>query len=133
GGPGLARRRRAERLAGRAPRQLRLTRRDRFILFGPAAVLLMGWLVLPATLGLFATLTSYSPFSPTIRFTALDNYAAVLGDRQFAAAVRNILAFTAVAVPLELGLGFGLAYLLRRPLWGRGLWRVVLLAPWLVS
>jgi ABC-type sugar transport system permease subunit len=33
----------------------------------------------------------------------------------------------------ELVIGFGLAYLLRRPFRGRGLLRVLLLAPWLVS
>jgi multiple sugar transport system permease protein len=57
----------------------------------------------------------------------------VLTDPQFAAAVRNIAVFTAVAVPLELAIGFLLAYLLRRPLRGRGLLRVLLLLPWLVS
>jgi multiple sugar transport system permease protein len=38
-----------------------------------------------------------------------------------------------VSVPLELSLGFGLAFLLREPFPGRGLVRVILLLPWLVS
>jgi len=112
---------------------MRLTRRDRLILFAPAAVLLTGWLVLPALIGLFATFTTYTPFGTLVRFSGLQNFAAVLRDREFAAAVRNIAVFTVVAVPLELGIGFALAYLLRRPIRGRGLWRVLLLVPWLVS
>jgi multiple sugar transport system permease protein len=112
---------------------VRLTRRERIVLFAPLAVLLGGWLVLPAVLGLIATFTTYSPFTTTVRFSGLANYAAVVQDPQFGAAVRNIAAFTVVAVPLELAVGFAIAYLLRRPIKGRALWRVLLLAPWLVS
>jgi multiple sugar transport system permease protein len=89
--------------------------------------------VLPAVLGLTATFTTYSPFGSPLRFSALNNYSTVFGDHAFAAAVRNITVFTVFAVPLELLIGFGLAYLLRRPIRGRGLWRVLLLMPWLVS
>ena len=112
---------------------MRLNRRDRIVLFGPLAVLLGGWLVVPAVLGLVATFTTYSPFTTTVRFSGFANYAAVVQDPQFGAAIRNIAVFTAVAVPLELVIGFGIAYLLRRPIKGRALWRVLLLAPWLVS
>jgi multiple sugar transport system permease protein len=112
---------------------VRLTRRDRIVLFAPLALLLGGWFVLPAVLGLFATLTTYSPFTTMVQFSGFANFAAVVQDPQFGAATRNIVVFTAVAVPLELGLGFGIAYLLRRPIKGRALWRVLFLAPWLVS
>ncbi len=112
---------------------MRLTRRDRLFLFAPLAALLSGWLGLPALLGLFATFSTYSPFATSIHFAGLSNYLAVIEDPQFGAAVRNIAVFTVVAVPLELVIGFGLAYLLRRPVRGRGLWRLLLLLPWLVS
>ncbi len=112
---------------------MRLTRRDRLILFAPAAVLLAGWLILPAVLGLLASFTDYSPFRQALHFSGLNNYAAVLGDQIFTTAVRNVALFTIVAVPLELGIGFGLAYLLRGPIRGRRLWQVLLLLPWLVS
>src|SRR6266567_5839349 len=112
---------------------MRLTRRDRLVLFAPLAVLLSGGLALPALLGLFATFSTYSPFSTSTRFTGLENYVAVIQDPQFGAAARNIAVFTVVAVPLELVIGFGIAYLLRRPLRGRSLWRMLLLLPWLVS
>ena len=103
------------------------------VLFAPLVVLLDGWLVLPAILGLLASFTTYSPLTTTIRFSGLANYAVVLGDPQFLAAIRNIIVLTGVAVPLELAVGFGIAYLLRRPMKGRAAWRVLLLAPWLVS
>ncbi|TME81404.1 MAG: sugar ABC transporter permease, partial [Chloroflexi bacterium] len=112
---------------------MRLSRRDRVILFAPAAVLLTGWLILPAVLGLLASLTDYSPFAQAVHLSGLTNYAAVLSDHLFTVAVRNVAVLTMVAVPLELAIGFGLAYLLRGPIWGRRLWRVLLLLPWLVS
>src|SRR6266480_4605288 len=112
---------------------MRLSRRDRVILFAPAALLLTGWLILPAVLGLLASLTDYSPFAQAVHLTGLTNYATVLSDHLFTAAVRNVAVLTMVVVPLELAIGFGLAYLLRGPIWGRGLWRVLLLLPWLVS
>jgi len=112
---------------------VRLTRRDRIVLFAPLAVLLGGWLVLPAVLGLVATFTTYSPFTTTVRLSGFANYTAIVQDPQFGAAIRNIAVFTAAAVPLELAVGFGIAYLLRRPIKGRALWRVLFLAPWLVS
>jgi len=112
---------------------VRLTRRDRLVLFAPLAVLLGGWLVVPALIGLGATLTTYSPLTTTITFAGLQNYANVVHDPQFAEATRNVFVFTFLAVPLELVLGFCLAYLLRRPVWGRSWWRGLLLLPWLVS
>jgi ABC-type sugar transport system permease subunit len=112
---------------------VRLTRRDRLLLFAPLAILLGGWLVIPALVGLGATLTTYSPLTTSVEFAGWRNYTDVLHDPQFGAAVRNVAIFTLIAVPLELGLGFGIAYLLRRPFRGRSWWRGLLLLPWLVS
>jgi len=112
---------------------VRLTRRDRLVLFAPLALLLAGWLVLPALLGLLATFSTYSPFATSVQFSGLANYAAVVRDPLFGAAARNVAVFTLVAVPLELTIGFSAAYLLRRPFRGRAALRVLLLLPWLVS
>lgn len=112
---------------------MKLTRWDRLLLFAPAAVLLTGWLLLPALLGFVATLTTYAPFGGPIRFAGLAEYMAVVRDPEFAAALWNIAVFTAASVPLELLVGFGLAYLLVGTTGGRAALRLLLLAPWLVS
>jgi multiple sugar transport system permease protein len=112
---------------------VRLTKRQRLLLLGPLTVVLGLSFVAPVLLGFLATFTSFAPGLTAVRFTGLANYAAVLHDREFLTAVRNIATFTIVAVPLELAVGFGLAYLLRRPFRGRAILRVVLLIPWLVS
>jgi multiple sugar transport system permease protein len=112
---------------------LKLTARERAVLLTPLALLLAGWLVGPALAGLVATFTDYSPFTTSVRWVGLANFAAVVRDPQFADAARNIAVFVLLAVPLELAVGFAIALLLRRPLRGRAAWRVVLLLPWLVS
>jgi len=112
---------------------VRLTHRDHLLLFAPLAILIGGWLVIPALVGLSATLTTYSPLTTAVAFVGWQNYSDVLHDPQFGEAVRNVAIFALVAVPLELGLGFAIAYLLRRPFRGRSWWRGLLLLPWLVS
>jgi multiple sugar transport system permease protein len=112
---------------------VRLTKSERLLLYGPLAIVLSIWLIIPALLGLAATLTNYAPAQPAIRWVGLHNFEALLADRSFAAAVRNIAVFSVLAVPLELVVGFGLAYLLRRPFRGRAAVRMMLLLPWLVS
>jgi multiple sugar transport system permease protein len=112
---------------------VRLSRQQQLLLFGPLVLLLAVGLLGPSVLGFLATFTSYAPGQGAIRFIELANYIAVLRDGEFMAAVRNIVVFTALAVPLELVIGFGLAYILRRPMRGRAILRVLLLIPWLVS
>src|SRR5260370_39972580 len=112
---------------------MRLTRRDRLLLSSPVPVLLAGWLILPAVLGVLEGFTDYSPLRRALHFSGPNNWSSVLGDKIFTRAVRNVALFSIVAVPLELGIGFGLAYLLRGPIRGRRLWQVLLLRPWLVS
>src|SRR5205814_2673777 len=47
--------------------------------------------------------------------------------------IRNAVVFTIVTVGLELIAGIMVAYALRRPFFGRGIVRFILLLPWLVS
>lgn len=108
-------------------------RSERLLFFLPLALLLLPFLIGPAVFGFLVSFTNYAPIQPHLRFVGPDNYAVVLRDPQFRAAFRNITVFSLVAVPAELAIGFALAYLLREPFRGRGLLRIVLLIPWLVS
>jgi multiple sugar transport system permease protein len=83
--------------------------------------------------GLFASFTDYSPFVTHLRFTGLANYAYLLADSFFGASFRTIALFSFVTVPLELLIGFAVAFLLRDRFRGWSVVRVVLLIPWLIS
>lgn len=110
-----------------------LTKTHRLLLLTPLALVLLPFLIGPALFGLWASFSGFSPGLTVGRFVGFRNYAAVLGDRQFLLAARNIAWFSGIAVFLELAIGFGLAYGLRDSLRRRSVWRVILLLPWLVS
>lgn len=105
----------------------------RWLAVGPAALLILLFLIIPAGLGLGSTFTNYSQSQSIWQFTGIANYQKVLADRTTGTAFVNGILLTLMTVPLEMGLGLGLAALLRRPFRGRSLLRTLLLVPWLVS
>ncbi|MGD0574074.1 MAG: sugar ABC transporter permease [Anaerolineales bacterium] len=110
-----------------------ISRSQALLLFVPLLLILLPFLIWPAAFGFFASFTNYAPVQPNFHFLGLGNYREVLGDPQFQTACRNVAVFALIAVPTELALGLGIAYLLRQPFRGRGWIRVALLTPWLVS
>lgn len=66
------------------------------------------------------------------RFIGLSNYAFLVQDGRFFAALGHTLYFTVVAVALELLLGLGCALLLNETFKGRGLVRAAVLIPWAI-
>jgi len=67
------------------------------------------------------------------KWVGLSNYTEVLKDPQFWAAMRFTLLFVAVAVPVQLVLGLGVALLLDRVKRGRGIYMAALLMPFIVT
>lgn len=65
-------------------------------------------------------------------FVGLENYAEVLGDGRFWAAMGHTLFFTAASVAIELALGLVLALAMNRTFRGRGLMRAAVLVPWAI-
>jgi multiple sugar transport system permease protein len=110
-----------------------MTVRQHVLLFCPLAALLVPFLFWPAAAGLIGSFTDYTPAPVFLRATGLQNYAAVLSDEQIHFAFRNILIIAVAAVPAELGVGIAVAHALRIPFRGRGLVRIILLIPWLLS
>ena len=65
-------------------------------------------------------------------FVGLANYAEILGDGRFWAAMGHTLFFTVTTVALELLLGLFLALAMNRAFQGRGLVRAAVLVPWAI-
>ena len=65
-------------------------------------------------------------------FTGVDSFQRALEDSRFLWALARTFAFAAVAVPLELLLGFGLAMLCRRSFRGRRIYTSVFLLPMMI-
>ena len=65
-------------------------------------------------------------------FVGLSNYAELLADGRFWAAMGHTAFFTAASVSLELALGLVLALAMNRTFRGRGLMRAAVLVPWAI-
>jgi multiple sugar transport system permease protein len=63
-------------------------------------------------------------------FAGLGNYQRMLGDGRFWQSLSNTSVFTVISVFLELLLGLGVALVLNKSFWGRGVVRTVAIIPW---
>jgi ABC-type sugar transport system permease subunit len=66
-------------------------------------------------------------------FSGLDNYLEVLASREFLGAFLNTTLFTLFTVLGSFGLGLGFALLLDLAIKARSVWRLLMLAPWVVA
>ena len=85
------------------------------------------WLYAAPALVLMA-LVNVVPILQCVYFA--DKAHALAGDTRLWFALKHTLAFTAIAVTIELALGLAIALLLFRPFPGRGLVRACVLIPW---
>jgi multiple sugar transport system permease protein len=65
-------------------------------------------------------------------FTGLDSFAVALADERFLWALGRTFGFAAVAVPLEVALGFGLALLCRDAFRGRRVYGTIFIVPMMI-
>ncbi len=111
-----------------------LSRRQQWLFLAPFFLLVVPFMIWPSVFGLFSSLTNYVPFQKiTPHFVGFFNYSRILSDRDFRAALSNILVFTLFTVSIELLLGVLIAYRLRKAFRGRSVIRFILLIPWLIS
>lgn len=100
-----------------------------YLLMLPALLLLVG-MIYPFCLGVYYSLTSYFLQYPHLfRFVGLGNYLKMPGDPLFVYSVQFTLAYTAVAVLVQVSLGIGVALLLHGRIIGRGVLRAMMLMP----
>ncbi|TSB18693.1 sugar ABC transporter permease [Streptomyces benahoarensis] len=99
----------------------------------PALVFLIIVTQLPFVATVVLSFTRWNALAPDRRgFAALDNYAAVFTDPALRASVATTVLLTVTVVLVSLVLGLGLALLLDRKFFGRGLVRTLLITPFLV-
>jgi glucose/mannose transport system permease protein len=86
----------------------------------------MGW-------NLRVSLSDWRGLQPSYDYQGWDNYTRLPDDRRFTNDVENVVVFTLVFVVGTLIVGFVMAWLLERGLWGEGLFRGVFLLPMAIS
>ncbi|MFD5876632.1 carbohydrate ABC transporter permease [Streptomyces sp. NPDC060322] len=99
----------------------------------PALVFLIAVTQLPFVATLVISLFDWNSLNPDKRaFAGLDNYASVFTDTALRESVLTTILLTAGVVLATVVLGLGLALLLDRTFFGRGLVRTLLITPFLI-
>ncbi|WP_413104292.1 carbohydrate ABC transporter permease [Streptomyces sp. Inha503] len=98
----------------------------------PSVLVILGLSVVPVLWSLLLSFQYSDLLTPSV-WVGFDNYRQLADDPQFAQAVRNTLEYTALYVPLSIGLGLVLALVLNRRIRFAGLYRTLLFVPFVVS
>lgn len=99
----------------------------------PAILLLLGWMVIPLSLTLYFSFLRYNLLMPGLEeWTGLDNYHYFLTDPAFFDAFGNTLLLVGGVLTITIIGGVLLALLLDQPFWGRGIVRVLVIAPFFI-
>ncbi len=122
--------------SGGSPRRRRLrpTQWIGVLFVLPATVYVVLYQLVPVVYGLVLSFTEYSPLSRSgPRLVGLDNYTALLSDRDFGHALLVTGQYVAMVLPPTVVLALGLAMLANRPFRGIGFFRSALYVPHIVS
>ena len=109
------------------------SRRAARIMISPAVLLLLGWMLIPLSLTIYFSLLRYNLLMPGMaEWTGLTNYRYFLTDPAFFAALANTLMLVGGVLLITIVGGTLLAILLDQPMWGQGIVRILVIAPFFV-
>ena len=102
-------------------------------MIAPSVLLLLGWMIVPLGMTLYFSTLRYNLLMPGDRpFVGLGNYEFFLSDPAFFAAILNTLLLVGGVLIITVVLGVLLAILLDQPMWGQGVLRILVIAPFFV-
>lgn len=103
------------------------------LMISPAVVLLLGWMLVPLGLTLYFSFLRYNLLMPgTEQWTGWTNYYFFLTDPSFWDAIRNTLTLVVGVLLITVIGGVLLALLLDQEIWGLGIVRILVIAPFFV-
>ena len=109
------------------------TRASARLMMAPAVVLFLIWMIVPLAMTIYFSLLHYSLLDPgTESFIGLVNYQYFLTDPAFFTALFNTLKLVGGVLIITVVGGTLLALLLDQPIWGRGIVRIMVIAPFFV-
>jgi sorbitol/mannitol transport system permease protein len=99
----------------------------------PSVIVLFVWMIVPLVLTLYFSLQRYNLNYPERSgFVWFRNYYFFLTDPAFLQAIGNTLILVVGVLVLTVALGILLALLLDQPIWGQGIVRLLVIAPFFV-
>ncbi|AFL53439.1 sorbitol/mannitol transport system permease protein [Sinorhizobium fredii] len=109
------------------------TRSAARLMIAPSVLLLLAWMIVPLALTIYFSLLRYNLLMPGMEeFAGLTNYTYFLTDPAFFQAVFNTLAIVLGVLLITVVGGIGLALLLDQPMFGQGIVRILVIAPFLI-
>ncbi|MEC7761052.1 MAG: sugar ABC transporter permease [Pseudomonadota bacterium] len=102
-------------------------------MISPSVLLLLGWMLIPLGLTIYFSLLRYNLLMPGARpFVGLENYEFFITNPAFTTALINTLLLVGGVLLITVIGGVLLALLLNLDMWGQGIVRVLVIAPFFV-
>jgi sorbitol/mannitol transport system permease protein len=109
------------------------TRSAARLMIAPSVLLLLAWMIVPLAMTVYFSLLRYNLLMPGMEeFAGLTNYTYFLTDPAFFQAIFNTLAIVLGVLFITVVGGIGLALLLDQPMFGQGIVRILVIAPFLI-
>ncbi|MBT8153450.1 sugar ABC transporter permease [Epibacterium ulvae] len=103
------------------------------LMMAPAVVLLLGWMLVPLTMTLWFSFKKYLPLrGGDLGWVGFDNYVRFVTSSSFWPSVWTTLTIVGGVLIITIVLGVLLAILLNQPMWGQGIVRILVIAPFFV-
>jgi sorbitol/mannitol transport system permease protein len=103
------------------------------LMMAPAVVLLLGWMLVPLTMTLYFSFKKYLPLrGGDLGWVGFDNYVRFVSSSAFWPSVMTTLMIVGGVLVITVVFGVLLAILLNQPMWGQGVVRILVIAPFFV-
>lgn len=103
------------------------------LMISPAVLLLLGWMIVPLSMTLYFSFLRYNLLQPGgTPFAGWENYYWFVTDPSFKAAIINTFLLVGGILIITTAGGLGVAILLDRPMFGEGIIRIMVIAPFFV-
>lgn len=103
------------------------------IMLAPAVVLLLGWMLVPLSLTLYFSFKKYLPLrGGDLGWIGFENYTRFVSSSAFWPSVSTTLLIVGGVLLITVVFGVLLALLLDQPMWGQGIVRILVIAPFFI-
>lgn len=109
------------------------TRSAARLMIAPSVLLLLAWMIVPLAMTIYFSFLRYNLLMPGMEeFAGFSNYSYFLTDPAFFQALFNTLAIMLGVLFITVIGGIALALLLDQPMFGQGIVRILVIAPFLI-
>ncbi|MFC5441944.1 carbohydrate ABC transporter permease [Rhizobium halophytocola] len=103
------------------------------LMMAPSVLLLLAWMIVPLAMTIYFSFLRYNLLMPGMEeFAGFTNYKYFLTDPAFFAALKNTLILVGSVLAITVIGGIALALLLDQPMFGQGIVRILVIAPFFI-